>query len=392
MKLDQVKELDRAHLFQNYGRQELCFERGEREFLYDLDGRRYIDMVAGIAVNSLGYAHPAITRTIREQSERLVHVSNLYLVKEQAEAAAAIASTCPKPLSSVLFVNSGAEANEAALKLAFKHTRRSRVVSTYNSFHGRTAAALSVTGQKKYQSGFEPLLSEAVDLINYGSVEQLKGAVTKDTAAVILEPIQGEGGVIPAEREFFRAARDLCDEHGALLVCDEVQTGICRTGRFFGFQHYDVVPDIISLAKALGNGYPIGAIVASKEVALTFVPGSHGTTFGGNPLGAAIARTVVETMREEKMDAQVAEKGGRWMEQLRDIAARSGGRIRAVRGRGLIIGLEMGEDAKRLQAKALENGILVNVCAGSVVRLIPPLILSDGSIKAFNDVLESFLS
>mgnify|MGYP000932179419 FL=1 len=392
MKLDQVKELDRAHLFQNYGRQELCFERGEREFLYDLDGRRYIDMVAGIAVNSLGYAHPAITHTIREQSERLVHVSNLYLVKEQAEAAAAIASTCPKPLSSVLFVNSGAEANEAALKLAFKHTCRSRVVSTYNSFHGRTAAALSVTGQKKYQSGFEPLLSGAVDLIDYGSVEQLKGAVTKDTAAVILEPIQGEGGVIPAEREFFRTARDLCDEHGALLICDEVQTGLCRTGRFFGFQHYDVVPDIISLAKALGNGYPIGAIVASKEVASTFVPGSHGTTFGGNPLGTAIARTVVETMREEKMDIQVAEKGGRWMEQLRDIATRSGGRIRAVRGRGLIIGLEMGGDAKRLQAKALENGILINVCAGSVVRLIPPLILSDGSMKAFNDVLESFLS
>lgn len=392
MNLDQVKELDRAHLFQNYGRQELCFERGEAEFLYDLEGRRYIDMVAGIAVNSLGYAHPAVTRTIHEQSERLVHVSNLYLVKEQAEAAAAIASICPEPLSSVLFVNSGAEANEAALKLAFKHTSRSRVVSTYNSFHGRTAAALSVTGQKKYQSGYEPLLSGAVDLIDYGSVEQLKGAVTKETAAVILEPIQGEGGVIPAGREFFRTARDLCDENGALLICDEVQTGMCRTGRFFGFQHYDVVPDIISLAKALGNGYPIGAIVAPKEVASTFVPGSHGTTFGGNPLGAAIARTVVETMREERMDVRAAEKGDRWMDRLRDIAARSGGRIRAVRGRGLIIGLEMGEDARRLQAKALENGILVNVCAGSVVRLIPPLILSDSSMKAFDDILESFLA
>ncbi len=392
MNLEQVKELDRAHLFQNYGRQELCFERGEREFLYDLEGRRYIDLVAGIAVNSLGYAHPAITRTIREQSERLVHVSNLYLVKEQAEAAAAIASICPGPLSSVLFVNSGAEANEAALKLAFKHTGRSRVVSTYNSFHGRTAAALSVTGQRKYQSGFEPLLSGAVDLIDYGSVEQLKDVVTRDTAAVILEPIQAEGGVIPAQREFFRTARDLCDEHGALLICDEVQTGMCRTGRFFGFQHYDVVPDVISMAKALGNGYPIGAVVASREVASTFVPGSHGTTFGGNPLGTAIARTVVEIMREERMDVQVAEKGGRWMEQLRDIAARSGGRIKAVRGRGLIIGLDMGEDAKRVQARALQEGLLVNVCAGSVLRLIPPLILSDGSMKAFNDVLESFLS
>lgn len=392
MDLEQVKRLDRAHLFQNYGRQELCFERGEREFLYDLEGRRYIDMVAGIAVNSLGYAHPAVTRTIKEQAERLVHVSNLYLVREQAEAAAAIASVCPQPLSSVLFVNSGAEANEAALKLAVKHTGRSRIISTRNSFHGRTAAALSATGQKKYQSGFEPLLSGAMDLVDYGSVEQLKDAVTKDTAAVILEPIQGEGGVIPAGSEFFRTARDLCDERGALLICDEVQTGLCRTGRFFGFQHYGVVPDIMSLAKALGNGYPIGAIVTSEDIAATFVPGSHGTTFGGNPLGTAVAKTVVETMRDERLDALAAEKGGRWMEQLDAIASRSGGRIKAVRGHGLMIGLEMGEDAKKLQALALREGILVNVCAGSAVRLIPPLILGESSMKAFNDVLESFLS
>jgi acetylornithine aminotransferase/acetylornithine/N-succinyldiaminopimelate aminotransferase len=392
MDIDQVKELDRAYLFQNYGRQELCFEHGEKECLYDLAGRRYIDLVAGIAVNSLGYSHPAVTRAICHQAERLVHVSNLYLVREQAEAAAALVSICPPPLSSVLFVNSGAEANEAALKLAVKHTGRGKIVSTYNSFHGRTAAALSATGQKKYQSGFEPLLSEAIDLVRYGSVEQLKDAVNGDTAAVILEPIQGEGGVIPAGREFFRTARDLCDERGALLICDEVQTGLCRTGRFFGFQHYDVVPDIISLAKALGNGVPIGAIVASKDVASTFTPGSHGTTFGGNPLGTAAARAVVGVMREERMDAQAAAKGGRWMTELRDIAARSGGRIKDVRGQGLMIGLEMGEDAKKLQSKALKEGILVNVCAGTVVRLIPPLILSDDSMKAFNTVLEDFLS
>ena len=391
MNLEQVKELDQAYLFQNYGRQDICFQRGEGEHLYDLDGRQYIDLVAGIAVNSLGYSHPAITRTICQQAERLVHVSNLYRVKEQAEAAAALVSICPPPLSSVLFVNSGAEANEAALKLSVKHTGRSRVVSTYNSFHGRTAAALSATGQKKYQSGFEPLLPGAIDLVRYGSVEQLKDAVTTDTAAVILEPIQGEGGVIPAGREFFRTARDLCDERGALLICDEVQTGLCRTGRFFGFQHYDVVPDIISLAKALGNGFPIGAIVSSKEIASMFVPGSHGTTFGGSPLGTAVARTVIEIMREERFDAQAASKGSRWMTELRLIASSSNGRIKDVRGQGLMIGLEMGEDAKKLQARALQESILVNVCAGTVVRLIPPLVLSDSSIESFNTVLRDFL-
>ncbi|NLI73846.1 MAG: acetylornithine/succinylornithine family transaminase [Euryarchaeota archaeon] len=391
MNTDKVKELDRNYLFQNYGRQELCFKHGEKEFLYDLDDRRYIDLVAGIAVNSLGYAHPAITQIIAEQSKRLIHVSNLYLVKEQAEAAAALASVCPSPLSSTLFVNSGTEANEAALKLAFKRTGRSRVVATYNSFHGRTSGALSVTGQSKYQEGFEPLISEAVDLIDYGNVEQLKDAVTKDTAALILEPIQGEGGVILAEREFFRTARDLCDERGALFICDEVQTGMCRTGRFFGFQHYDVVPDIISLAKALGNGYPIGAIVTSGEIASTFTPGAHGTTFGGNPLGTAIAKTVIETMVDEKIDAQVAEKGSRWMSMLHDIMDRSEGRIKEIRGQGLLIGIEMGKHAKDVQTLALDNGILVNVCAGSVVRLIPPLILSESSILAFNDVLNQFL-
>jgi len=392
MKLDEVKELDKAYLFQNYGRQGLCFERGEDEYLWDLEGRRYIDLVAGIAVNSLGYAHPAVTAAVCEQAKRLMHVSNLYLVREQAEAAEALVSICPSPLRSVLFVNSGAEANEAALKLAVKHTARKRVVSTYNSFHGRTSTALSATGQRKYQSGFEPLLSSAFDYVDYNSAEQLKAAVTSDTAAVIVEPIQGEGGVLPATEEFLRTARDLCDERGALLICDEVQTGLCRTGRFFGFQHYGVVPDIITLAKALGNGFPIGACVASKEVAATFQPGSHGTTFGGNPLGTAVARAVIETMKRERLDERARDMGERWMQRLRTAAVRSGGRIREVRGRGLMIGLEMGEEAKALQAHALGDGILVNVCAGKVVRLIPPLILSEGSAEAFDRSLESFLT
>ena len=388
-----LQEEEKKYIINTYNRSpenNPLIVRGKGTLLWDENGKQYLDFVGGLAVNAFGHAYPPVVSAAREQMERIIHASNLYYTAPQVELAKCLVEN--SALEKTFFCNSGAEANEAALKLAFKHTGRSRVVSTYNSFHGRTAAALSVTGQKKYQSGFEPLLSGAVDLIDYGGVEQLKSAVTKDTAAVILEPIQAEGGVIPASRELFRAARDLCDERGALLICDEVQTGMCRTGRFFGFQHYDVVPDIISLAKALGNGYPIGAVVASKQVASTFVPGSHGTTFGGNPLGAAIARTVVETMRDERMDVQAAERGDRWMKRLRDIADRSDGRVKAVRGRGLIIGLEMGEEAKKVQAQALENGILVNVCAGSVVRLIPPLILSDSSMKAFDDVLESFLA
>ena len=198
MNTDEVKSLDSKYLFQNYGRQNLCFERGEAEFLYDLDGKKYIDLVAGIAVNALGYAHPDLVNAICEQSRKLMHVSNLYLVKEQALAAEALASVCPDPISKTLFVNSGAEANEAALKLAVKHTNRSRIVTAKNSFHGRTAASLSATGQPKYQNGFTPLLSHAFEYIEYGNVEELKKTVNSETAAVLMEPIQGEGGVIPA--------------------------------------------------------------------------------------------------------------------------------------------------------------------------------------------------
>ncbi|MBI0583931.1 MAG: aspartate aminotransferase family protein [Methanomassiliicoccus sp.] len=390
MNIDKVRELDHRFLFQNYGRQDICFDHGEREFLYDLSGRRFLDLVAGIAVNSLGYSHPAIVRAVCEQAGRLMHVSNLYLIKEQAEAAEALASIAPPPLEASMFCNSGAEANEAALKLAVKATGRGRVVSTRNSFHGRTSMTLSATGQPKYQSGFEPLLPRAFDFIDYGSVEQLKAAVTRDTAAIICEPIQGEGGIIAAGEEFFRTARDLCDERGALFIVDEVQTGMGRTGRWFGFQHYNVVPDIVTLAKALGNGFPIGACLTSRDIAATFKPGMHGTTFGGNPLACTVARTVIETMRREKLVERSAELGDRWAQELRSLSMH-GGKITDVRGKGLMIGLEMGEEAKRFQEAALKASILVNVCGGHVIRMVPPLIVSEASVKELNDVLRSFL-
>jgi acetylornithine/N-succinyldiaminopimelate aminotransferase len=391
MNLQEVKELDHEYLFQNYARQELCFDHGQEEYLYDLDGRRYIDLVAGIAVNVLGYAHPALVRAICEQSQKLIHVSNLYLVREQALAAEALASILPEPLTTSIFVNSGAEANEAALKLAVKRTGRTKVVSTLNSFHGRTSGPLSATGQPKYQSGFEPLLSKAFDFVPYRDSEQLKAAVTKDTAAVILEPVQGEGGVILAGKEYFRTARDVCDDQGALLIVDEVQTGLGRTGKMFGFQHYGIVPDIITLAKALGGGFPIGACVTSAEIASTFKPGMHGTTFGGNPLACAAAKVVIETIVKEKLVERSQEMGGQWAARLKGIA-KQGSVIGDVRGQGLMIGMEMGQEAKKFQSYALGQGILINVCAGSVVRLIPPLIVKQTSLSAFDEALGSFLS
>jgi acetylornithine/succinyldiaminopimelate/putrescine aminotransferase len=221
-------------------------------------------------------------------------------------------------------------------------------------------------------------------------VEQLKNAVTKDTAAVICEPIQGEGGIISAGEEFFRTARDLCDERGALFIVDEVQTGMGRTGKWFGFEHYNVVPDIVTLAKALGNGFPIGACLTSREIASNFKPGNHGTTFGGNPLGCAVAKTVIEVMKKDKLVERSAELGNSWSQELKIISAH-GNIVKDVRGKGLMIGLEMGEISKKFQEFALKNGILVNVCGGRVVRMVPPIIISEGSISKLNETLRQFL-
>jgi len=386
----QVAELSSYYLFQNYGREAICFSHGQGEHLWDLEGERYTDYVAGIAVNCLGHAHPELVRAISEQASRIIHVSNLYQIKEQADLGEAMASIVPSPLGRSLFCNSGAEANEAALKLAVKHTGRGKVVACRNSFHGRTSATLSVTGQEKYQKGFEPLLSKNVDFVTFNSIEELKNKVDGNTAAVILEPVQGEGGVIPADREYFRAARDLCTDSGALMIVDEVQTGMGRTGKWFGFQHFGVVPDIISLAKALGGGVPIGAIVTTPDIAKTFTPGTHGTTFGGNPLASAAANAVIRTMRRDKLVERAADLGERWRSELRKISSNHP-EVIDVRGLGLMIGVEMGDMAKEFQKFALSKRLLVNVSAGKVVRLVPPLIISDASVGELNTALREFL-
>ncbi len=386
----QVAELSSYYLFQNYGRETICFSHGLGEHLWDLEGNRYTDYVAGIAVNCLGHAHPELVKAISEQASRLIHVSNLYQIKEQADLGESLASIVPSPLGRSLFCNSGAEANEAALKLAVKHTGRGKVIACRNSFHGRTSATLSVTGQVKYQAGFEPLLSKNVDFVAYNSIEELKCKVSKDTAAVILEPVQGEGGVLPADREYFRTVRDLCTDAGALMIVDEVQTGMGRTGRWFGFQHFGVVPDIISLAKALGGGVPIGAIVTSPEIAKTFTPGTHGTTFGGNPLACAAANAVIRTMKKDRLVERAADLGERWRSELKDIAS-GHPEVTDVRGLGLMIGVEMGDLAKEFQKFAMGKRLLVNVSAGKVVRLVPPLIMSEASMNDLNSALRDFL-
>jgi acetylornithine aminotransferase/acetylornithine/N-succinyldiaminopimelate aminotransferase len=386
----QVAELSSYYLFQNYGRETICFSHGQGEHLWDLEGNRYTDYVAGIAVNCLGHAHPELVKAISEQASRLIHVSNLYQIREQADLGEALASIAPSPLGRSMFCNSGAEANEAALKLAVKHTGRPKVVACRNSFHGRTSATLSVTGQVKYQAGFEPLLSKNVEFVGYNSIEELGSRVGKDTAAVILEPVQGEGGVLPADPEYFRAVRDLCTDAGALMIVDEVQTGMGRTGKWFGFQNFGVVPDIISLAKALGGGVPIGAIMTSPEIAKTFTPGTHGTTFGGNPLACAAANAVIRTMKRERLVERAAELGERWRSELRGIAS-GHPEVADVRGLGLMIGVEMGDLAKEFQKYALNKRLLVNVSAGKVVRLVPPLIISEASMNDLNTALREFL-
>jgi predicted acetylornithine/succinylornithine family transaminase len=390
MNLEQVKKTSESFLFQNYSREEICFQRGHREFLYDLDGDEFLDLVAGIAVNALGYCHPAIVDEVCLQAKKLVHVSNLYHIREQAELAEMLSSMTPSSLNVSLFVNSGTEANEAALKLAVKHTGRSRFVAAKNSFHGRTAGSLSATGQLKYHSGFEPLIIPGFDFVEYGNCEHLKTAVNSDTAALFLEPIQGEGGIVIPSLEFMKTARDVCDERGALLILDEVQTAFGRTGKMFAFEHYGIVPDVMTLAKALGGGFPIGALMTSSDISKAFPPGSHGSTFGGNPFVCAIAKSVLSTIVGEGLVARSAEMGRMWMSQFLSIPNESGA-VRDIRGKGLMIGIEMGDEAKRLQEYAFQNRVLVNVCAGGVVRLLPPLIIGQSSMKRFSDLLTSFV-
>ncbi|MFP1679369.1 aspartate aminotransferase family protein [Alloalcanivorax sp. C16-2] len=374
-------------LIPTYARQPVAFERGEGVWLYDQAGERYLDAVSGIAVCNLGHAHPAVTRALADQAGRLVHTSNLYRIPVQEALAERLCRL--SGMEKVFFSNSGAEANEAAIKLARLHGHRRGVdkpvvLVMENSFHGRTLATLSATGNAKVKEGFEPLV-EGFRALPYGDLEALDRALAEpDVVAVLAEPIQGEGGVRLPEDGFLPALRERCDRHGLLLMLDEIQTGNGRTGTYFACQAQGVTPDVLTTAKGLGNGFPIGACLVAGAATELFGPGSHGSTFGGNPLGCATALAVVDAL--EAVIPDVAAKGERLRAALREGLADLP-MVTEVRGRGLIIGIQLDRPCVELVGRARETGLLINVTAGSVVRLLPPLIIDDQELRFLADTL-----
>jgi acetylornithine aminotransferase len=367
-------------LMTNYQRLPVAFVRGEGAWLWDDQGRQYLDAISGVAVCGLGHAHPAIAQALSEQASRLVHTSNLYRIPLQEQLAARLTSL--SGMDNAFFCNSGAEANEAAIKLARlaghrKHIEDPAIVVMEGSFHGRTLATLSATGNRKVQAGFEPLVQGFVR-VPFNDLEALRIVARNrpEIAAVLLEPVQGEGGVVVPETGYLAGVRALCDAHGWLMMLDEVQTGLCRTGRWFACQHEAVLPDVMTLAKALGNGVPIGACLARGAAAELFQPGNHASTFGGNPLACRAALAVVDTLERDNLADRAAQLGQTMMEGLRAALGDVPG-VRAIRGQGLIMGIELDRPCGELVQRALSERLLINVTAERVVRLLPPLILSD---------------
>ncbi|HQK79953.1 MAG TPA: aspartate aminotransferase family protein, partial [Syntrophales bacterium] len=329
--------------------------------LWDSEGREYLDFVAGIAVCSLGHAHPAVTRAMQEQAERLVHVSNLYYIEAQIEYARLLTENCA--LKKVFFCNSGAEANEGAIKLARKFGNdsssgmRNEIISMIASFHGRTMATITATGQEKFQQGFHPLLP-GFKYAPFNDLETLAGMITERTCAVLVEPIQAEGGIRLPTPGYFAGLRKLCDERNILLILDEVQVGMGRTGSLFAYEQEGIIPDIITMAKAMGNGFPLGATLAGEKVAAAFEPGSHASTFGGNPLGMAAARATLEILLSEGIIQECRNKGSYLMARMQELQARHK-LIKEVRGRGLLVGVELNREAAVIIARAMKRGLLI---------------------------------
>lgn len=375
-------------LMNNYGTPPIELVSGKGATVEDSQGRVHIDLLAGIAVNALGHGHPAIVEAVTHQLSQLGHVSNLFASGPVMQAAATLKERVGDDSARVFFCNSGGEANEAAFKLA-RLTGRSRILAAVHGFHGRTMGSLALTGQPDKRKAFEPLPT-GVEFYPYGDVEYLTKLVEtnpSDVAAIFLEPVQGETGVVPAPAGFLQAVRDLCDEHGILMVCDEVQTGVGRTGDFFAFQHDRVLPDVITMAKGLGGGIPIGATIARGKAAELFQPGAHGTTFGGNPVACAAANAVLGIVDDE-FCAEVREKGAYFAEKLTAI-----GGVDHVRGRGLMLGVVLEKPvAKEAVKQGFDHGLILNAPAEDIIRLTPPLIISHDEMDAAVEKLSALIN
>jgi acetylornithine/N-succinyldiaminopimelate aminotransferase len=390
---DEIIERERQFLLQTYSRYPLVLQRGKGVFLYDLDGKRYLDFVAGLGVNALGHAHPRIVKAIREQAGRVIHLSNLYYNEFQGLLAEKLGKL--SGLQRAFFSNSGTEAIEGSIKLARLAGHRvggeakSQLVGLEGSYHGRTFGAMSLTGQDKYRKGFEPLL-EDVKFVPRDDLEALRAAVNDNTCAIVLEPIFGEGGIHECSVEFLKECRALADRHRAALIFDEIQCGLGRTGTIFAFQSFGVTPDIVAIAKPIAAGLPLGAFLAKEEFALAISAGQHGTTFGGGPLACRVALEYLAVVEEEKLLENVARVGQHLQEELKLLAGKSAAALE-IRGRGFIQGLQLAIPARPIVEQALDEGVLFNSTQDTVLRFLPPFLLEEKHVDKGLRVLKKLL-
>jgi acetylornithine/N-succinyldiaminopimelate aminotransferase len=389
MNLEEAKNLESKYVINTYGRFPLVVEKGEGCYIYSTDGKKYLDFLSGIAVNSLGHSHPNVVKTITEQAKKTIHVSNFYHIPSQYLLGKKLCEI--SGLDRAFFCNSGAEANEGAIKLARRYQSKKgkdEIIYFSHSFHGRTITTLMATDKEKYRSGFGPFPPGFVKA-EFNDVNDVMEKVTNKTAAFLVEPVQGEGGINISSNEFMKTLSDLREDKGILIVFDEVQCGIGRTGKWFAFQHYDIKPDIMTLAKALGGGIPIGSIVAKKEISDILTPGDHGTTFGGNPLATTVALTVLETIESEKLIENAINMGKYLISELafmRDLPY-----TKDIRGLGLMVGIEFEQLCGNFVKKCFENNLLINCPRDKVVRLVPPLIVSKKEIDEAIEIMKKSL-
>lgn len=384
--MSKIIESDQRYHFKTYKRYPVTLVKGVGSRVWDDNGREYIDALAGIAVNNMGHCHPKIVKAIQAQAEKLMHVSNFFTTVPQVELAEKLVKL--SNLDRVFFTNSGTEAIEGAIKIvrlyANKHGKTGNVICMNGAFHGRTMGALAM-GQQKYQDGFTPML-EGFERVPFNDLEAIKNAINDNTPAVFIEPIQGEGGIHVADKQWLNEVRALCYEHKALLVFDEIQCGIGRTGRLFAYEHFGVVPDILCLAKGLGGGFPIGAVLATEEAALLIEYGKHGTTFGGNPLAASAGIAALDVIKDEKL-LKKAEENGSWLRDQIKKRMKDGSGIEDVRGLGLMIGVQMDFPGSNVGMRMLEKGVIANITATNAVRLVPPLNIPKEDLQVVLDVM-----
>ncbi|MDD6088640.1 MAG: aspartate aminotransferase family protein [Desulfovibrionaceae bacterium] len=390
-----IQERDAQLICRTYGRYPIAIERGSGSRLYDYDGKEYIDLLTGIAVTSLGHCNEEIAEVISAQARKLIHISNLLYHREQQDLAESLLALAH--FNKVFFCNSGAEANEAMIKLARRYMQNIRknnaceIITLESCFHGRTLGTLAATGRPALSDGFAPMPA-GFKSVPWGNLEALENAIGPKTAGVLVEIVQGEGGVRPMNREYAEGIEAICRRNKVLFLVDEVQTGLCRTGKPWAFQHFDLHPDIISSAKALANGLPMGCIMAIDEVAQAFDGGSHGSTFGGGVLVSAAACKVLEIMRRDHLDARAAELGERLMQRLQAIAEKHPDKIREVRGMGLLIGVELSIPGKAVWEELLRRGFILNLSHEVILRLLPALTIDEDDLTAFANALDDILS